>query len=61
MGKTGLEKVLENKLRGEKGGRVFMEDENGKEIKNVAKQEAKQGENVTLTIDAVIQEKSLMR
>lgn len=61
MGKTGLEKVLENKLRGEKGGRVFMEDENGKEIKNVAKQEAKKGENVTLTIDAAIQEKSLMR
>ncbi|PEQ05040.1 penicillin-binding transpeptidase domain-containing protein [Bacillus toyonensis] len=57
VGKTGLEKVLENKLRGEKGGRVFMEDENGKEIKNVAKKEAKEGENVTLTIDAAIQEK----
>ena len=37
IGKTGLEKVLENKLRGEKGGRVFIEDESGKEIKNVAK------------------------
>ncbi|MBW3216644.1 hypothetical protein KZC64_24110, partial [Salmonella enterica subsp. enterica serovar Javiana] len=48
---------LENKLRGEKGGRVFIEDENGKEIKNVAKKEAKEGENVTLTIDAAIQEK----
>ncbi|MEC2746492.1 penicillin-binding transpeptidase domain-containing protein, partial [Bacillus cereus] len=57
VGKTGLEKVLENKLRGEKGGRVFIEDENGKEIKNVAKKEAKEGENVTLTIDAAIQEK----
>ena len=33
IGKTGLEKVLENKLRGEKGGRVFIEDESGKEIK----------------------------
>ncbi|MGR5876739.1 hypothetical protein ACT7C3_11055 [Bacillus pacificus] len=43
IGKTGLEKVLENKLRGEKGGRVFIEDENGKEIKNVAKKEAKAG------------------
>ncbi len=41
VGKTGLEKVLENKLRGEKGGRVFIEDEKGKEIKNVAKKEAK--------------------
>nr|MCX3324569.1 penicillin-binding transpeptidase domain-containing protein [Bacillus paranthracis] len=29
----------------------------GKEIKNVAKKEAKAGENVTLTIDAAIQEK----
>ncbi|WP_033796219.1 penicillin-binding transpeptidase domain-containing protein [Bacillus pseudomycoides] len=57
VGKTGLEKVLENKLRGEKGGRVFMEDENGKEIKNLAKTEARDGENVTLTIDASIQEK----
>lgn len=57
IGKTGLEKVLENKLRGEKGGRVFIEDENGKEMKNVAKKEAKTGENVTLTIDAAIQEK----
>ena len=43
IGKTGLEKVLENKLRGEKGGRVFIEDENGKEIKNVAKKKQKQG------------------
>ncbi|KFM95191.1 penicillin binding transpeptidase domain protein [Bacillus clarus] len=57
MGKTGLEKVLEDKLRGEKGGRVFMEDVNGKEIKNLAKKEAKDGENVTLTIDTSIQEK----
>ncbi|MEM5605307.1 hypothetical protein AAHB51_16195 [Bacillus cereus] len=43
IGKTGLEKVLENKLRGEKGGRVFIEDESGKEIKNVAKKKRKQG------------------
>ena len=41
VGKTGLEKVLENKLRGEKGGRVFIEDEKGKEIKNVAKKKQK--------------------
>lgn len=43
IGKTGLEKVLENKLRGEKGGRVFIEDESGKEIKNVAKKKQKKG------------------
>ena len=51
--------MLENKLRGEKGGRVFIEDEKGKRLKR--SKEAKEGENVTLTIDAAIQEKSLMR
>ena len=43
--------MLENKLRGEKGGRVFIEDEKGKRLKR-SKKEAKEGENVTLTIDA---------
>lgn len=57
VGKAGLEQVFEDKLRGEKGGRVFMEDEKGKEIKNLAKTEAKDGENVTLTIDGTVQEK----
>ena len=51
--------MLENKLRGEKGGRVFIEDEKGKRLKRSKK--SKEGENVTLTIDAAIQEKSLMR
>ncbi|MFI8709113.1 penicillin-binding transpeptidase domain-containing protein [Bacillus sp. NPDC077411] len=57
VGKTGLEKVLEDKLRGEKGVRIFMEDANGKVIEYLAKKEPKSGENVTLTIDASIQEK----
>ena len=57
VGKAGLEQVFEEKLRGKKGGRVFMEDAQGKEIKNLAKIEAKDGENVTLTIDSAVQEK----
>lgn len=46
--------MLENKLCGEKGGCVFIEDEKGKEIKNVVKKEVKEGENVMLIIDVVI-------
>ena len=57
VGKAGLEQIFEDKLRGEKGGRVFMEDAQGKEIKDLARKEAKDGESVTLTIDAKVQEK----
>ncbi|MBJ8029616.1 penicillin-binding transpeptidase domain-containing protein [Bacillus cereus group sp. N21] len=57
VGKAGLEQVFEEKLRGKKGGRVFMEDAQGKEKKELAKIEAKDGENVTLTIDSTVQEK----
>ena len=42
VGKTGLEKVLENKLRGEKGGRVFIEDEKGKRLKRSKKKQKKE-------------------
>ncbi|MGY0011587.1 penicillin-binding protein 3 [Bacillus anthracis] len=58
VGKAGLEQVLEEKLRGKKGGRVFVEDAQGKEIKNLAKTDAVDGENVTLTIDSAVQEKT---
>ena len=39
-----------------KGGRVFIEDEKGKRLKR-SKKKSQKGENVTLTIDAAIQEK----
>ncbi|WP_242161614.1 penicillin-binding transpeptidase domain-containing protein [Bacillus cereus group sp. BfR-BA-01522] len=57
VGKAGLEQVFEEKLRGKKGGRVFMEDAQGKEIKTLVKTEAVDGENINLTIDSTIQEK----
>ncbi|KFM98663.1 penicillin-binding transpeptidase domain-containing protein [Bacillus clarus] len=57
VGKAGLEQVFEEKLRGKKGGRVFIEDAQGKEIKNLAKTDAVDGENVNLTIDSAVQEK----
>ncbi|WP_459503612.1 penicillin-binding transpeptidase domain-containing protein [Bacillus sp. C1] len=57
VGKAGLEQIFEGELRGEKGGRVFMEDAKGKEIKDLAKKEAKDGKNITLTIDSAVQAK----
>ena len=58
--KAGLEQVLEEKLRGKKGGRVFVEDAQGKKLK-LGKTDAVDGENVTLTIDSVVQEKRIMK
>jgi len=57
IGKTGLENVFEEKLRGEKGGRVYIADAKGKELKELAKKQAKDGENITLTIDGNLQQK----
>ncbi len=57
IGRTGLESVFEDKLRGEKGGRVYIADAKGKELKELAKKEAKDGENITLTIDGGLQQK----
>ncbi|MDR4156894.1 penicillin-binding transpeptidase domain-containing protein, partial [Bacillus cereus] len=56
VGKTDLEQVLEENLRGNKVGSVLVEDAQGKEIKNLAKTDAVEGENVTLTIDSDVQE-----
>ncbi|HDX9579151.1 TPA: penicillin-binding transpeptidase domain-containing protein [Bacillus pseudomycoides] len=57
IGRTGLENVFEDKLRGEKGGRVYIVDSKGKELKELAKKQAKDGENITLTIDGNLQQK----
>ncbi|MCM3736672.1 penicillin-binding transpeptidase domain-containing protein [Bacillus cytotoxicus] len=57
IGRTGLENVFEDKLRGEKGGRVYIVDAKGKELKELAKKQAKDGENITLTIDGNLQQK----
>ncbi|MFD3448740.1 penicillin-binding transpeptidase domain-containing protein [Microbacteriaceae bacterium 4G12] len=57
VGKTGLEKVFEDTLRGENGGRVYITDAKGKEVAQLAKKEAKDGQNITLTIDSNLQAK----
>ncbi|MFA8439368.1 penicillin-binding transpeptidase domain-containing protein [Pueribacillus sp. YX66] len=55
IGKNGLEKVFEDKLRGKDGGRIYIMDEDGIEKEEIASQEPVHGETLTLTIDSNIQ------
>lgn len=52
IGKAGIEKVYEETLRGKDGKEIYIEDENGKKVKTVAKQDVENGKDVKLTIDA---------
>lgn len=52
IGKAGIEKVYEETLRGKDGKEIYIEDENGKKVKTIAKQEVEKGKDVKLTIDA---------
>ena len=51
IGKAGIEKVYEETLRGKDGKEIYIEDENGKKVKTIAKQEVENGKDVKLTID----------
>lgn len=51
IGKSGLEKLYEDRLRAEKGCRIFIKDEEGNEKEALAMKTAKDGENIILTID----------
>ncbi|WP_079529612.1 penicillin-binding transpeptidase domain-containing protein [Halobacillus hunanensis] len=55
IGKAGLELVLEEKLRGQTGGVVAIVGSEGNQREVLAKQEAVDGKDVTLTIDAEVQ------
>lgn len=57
IGKSGLEAAYEDRLRGTDGVRIYIEDAEGNEVKTLAKQEQKDGEDITLTIDSDIQTK----
>jgi len=56
IGKRGLEQVYEEKLRGHNGTKITVKDHNDEETV-LAETPAKNGENVQLTIDSVVQEK----
>ena len=56
IGRTGLESVYEERLKGKDGYEINIVDENGKTKKNILKTEKEDGENIKLTIDSDIQE-----
>ncbi|WP_099354843.1 penicillin-binding transpeptidase domain-containing protein [Fredinandcohnia onubensis] len=55
VGKKGLEMVLEDRLRGEKGAKVFIKKANGEGEVVLAEKKAKSGETITLAIDIDVQ------
>lgn len=57
IGKSGLERIYENRLRGINGAEIYITDSNGSKIKTIAKRDLKNGEDIKLTIDSNIQTK----
>ncbi len=57
IGKVGMESLLEDRIRGIDGCKVYIEDKDGKEKQVLAEIAAHNGEDVTLTIDADMQAK----
>lgn len=55
IGKNGLEKAYEDRLRAVDGKEIIIVDEEGNKIKQLAKQDKKDGEDIKLTIDSKIQ------
>ena len=55
IGKSGLELVYEDILRGINGTEIYITDSKGNKIQELAKQDKKDGENITLTIDSSLQ------
>ena len=55
MGKAGLEKAYEDRLRGLTGYEVYIIDAKGNKKKTITSREAKKGEDIKLTIDINIQ------
>lgn len=55
IGKSGLEHSFENELRGIDGVEINILDENGNKIREIAKQDKKDGKDIKLTIDSKLQ------
>lgn len=55
IGKSGLEKRYEERLRAVEGAEIYILDDNGAKVKTLAKREAKNGEDIKLTIDSTVQ------
>lgn len=57
IGKSGMEKVFEDKLRGRNGAEIYIVDDNGTKKKTIAKTIKQTGHDVKLTIDVKLQSK----
>lgn len=57
IGKSGLELAYEDRLRGTDGVRIYILNSDGEVVKELAKQDQKDGEDIKLTIDTEIQAK----
>lgn len=55
IGKSGLEKVYEDRLKGTNGAEIYIVDSSDAKKETIIKTEAKDGENIKLTIDAEVQ------
>ena len=55
IGKAGLEKIYEDKLRGIDGYEIIIVDSEGKIKQTLARRNARNGESITLTIDSYVQ------
>ncbi|GAA5415679.1 beta-lactam-inducible penicillin-binding protein [Paraliobacillus ryukyuensis] len=56
IGKRGLEQLFEAQLKGERGVKIVAEDESESEAQVIAEKPAQDGENITVTIDAKLQQ-----
>lgn len=57
IGKTGLEQVYEERLKGKDGLKIYIEDNNGNIVKTIAETKGNDGEDIKLTIDINFQTK----
>ena len=55
IGKAGLEKAYEDRLKGKDGVEIYIEDSEGERKAEIAKIDVQNGETIKLTIDANIQ------
>ena len=55
IGKAGLEKIFEERLKGKNGLEIYIVDREGKRKETIINQEKQDGENIKLTIDSNLQ------
>ena len=55
IGKSGIEKQFEDRLKGSNGSEIYIIDSSGQKVKTLAQTERKDGEDIKLTIDINMQ------